>query len=166
MTRVYGLSLRTFAVFTALALGLAACAKAPAPPADEASLRALDAAYVEAWLNDDAGAQEKQVLALFDRDAVIMPGGGLIPENGIGNLKKFWFPDGASPTIVAHFQHDIGAVEQSGDLGVVSGRYTLSFTYENQSIAQAGNYLIVAKHGASGWRIVKMIWNDQPLTDV
>jgi ketosteroid isomerase-like protein len=165
MTRVYGRSLWIIAVVAASAFALAACAKAPAP-ADEPSLRALDAAYVEAWLNDDATRQEKQVLALFDRDAVIMPGGGLPPENGIRDLKNFWFPDGASPTIVTHFRHDIGTVEVSGDLGVVSGRYTLSFTYENQSIAQAGNYMIVARNGAGGWRIKKMIWNDQPLTDV
>jgi len=166
MTRVYGRSVWNIAILGALALGFGACAKAPPAPADEASLRALDAAYVEAWLNDDAVKQEKQVLALFDRDAVIMPGGGLTPEEGIGNLKNFWFPDGASPTFVTHFQHDIGTVDLSGDLGVISGRYTLSFTYENQSIAQAGNYMIVARNAAGGWRIRKMIWNDQPLTDV
>lgn len=147
------------------ALFLTACAKAPVP-ADEASLRALDAKYVEAWLVEDAAQQEKAVLALFDREAVIMPGGGLHPESGLANLKNFWFPDGASPTYVTHFTHEIDDVDISGDLGVVSGRYTLSFTYENQSITQAGNYLIVAENGAGGWRIKRMIWNDQPLTEV
>ncbi|MGE0183447.1 MAG: DUF4440 domain-containing protein [Parvularculaceae bacterium] len=146
-------------------LALAACAKAPVP-AEEASLRALDAAYVAAWLNEDSAAQEEAVLALFDRGAVIMPGGGLPPEDGIGNLKKFWFPNGASPTFVTHFEHDIANVDIAGDLGVVSGRYTLGFTYENQSIAQTGNYMLVARSGAEGWRIVRMIWNDQSLTDV
>lgn len=162
MRRVYG---QTFTGAAALFLAAAGCAKAPAP-ADEASLRALDAAYVEAWLTEDAAQQEKAVLALFARDAVIMPGGGLPPEDGIGNLKNFWFPDGASPTAVSHFTHTIDEVELSGDLGVVSGRYTLSFTYDSQSITQAGNYLIVAKNGAGGWRIKRMIWNDQPLTEV
>ncbi len=148
-----------------LAVLVSGCAKAP-PPADEASLRALDAAYVDAWLREDAAAQEKAVLALFDREAVIMPGGGLPPEDGIGNLKNFWFPDGASPTVVTHFDHDIDEVEVSGPLGVVSGRYTLSFTFENQSITQAGNYMIVAHQNSGGWRIRRMIWNDQPLTEV
>lgn len=147
------------------AIALAACAKAPAP-ADESSLRALDDAYVEAWLTANAEDQEKAVLALFDREAIIMPGGGLAPENGVANLKNFWFPQGAPPTVVTHFTHDIDEVELSGDLGVVSGRYALSFTYENQSIAQAGNYLFVAKSTAKGWRIKRMIWNDQPLTEV
>lgn len=156
---------RVFAISLLTAFALAACAKTPAP-AGESSLRELDAAYVEAWLTEDAADQEKAVLALFDRNAVIMPGGGLLPEDGINNLKKFWFPDGASPTIVTHFTHEIDEVDMSGDLGVVSGRYTLSFTYENQSIAQAGNYLFVAEHSARGWRIKRMIWNDQPLTEV
>lgn len=156
---------RAFATPFFAALALAACAKAP-PPAGEASLRDLDAAYVDAWLSEDAADQEKAVLALFDRNAVIMPGGGLSPEDGINNLKKFWFPSGAPPTIVTHFTHEIAEVDMSGDLGVVSGRYTLSFTYENQSIAQVGNYLFVAEHGADGWRIKRMIWNDQRLTEV
>lgn len=152
-------------IFAALLLALAACSKTP-PPAGEGSLRALDAAYVDAWLIEDAAEQEKTVLALFDRDAVIMPGGGAPREEGLSALKNFWFPDGASPTLVTHFTHDIKNIDLAGDIGVISGRYALSFSYENQSAAQAGNYLIVAKNGASGWRIVRMIWNDQPLTDV
>ncbi|HNR76837.1 MAG TPA: nuclear transport factor 2 family protein [Parvularculaceae bacterium] len=153
-------------LLTALAVSaLAACVKAPVA-ADEAGLRALDAAYVAAWLNQDAAEQEAAVLALFDRNAVILPGGGSPPEDGIGNLRNFWFPEGAAPTFVTHFEHDIADVDIAGGLGVVSGRYTLAFTYENQSMAQAGNYMIVAKNDAKGWRIVRMIWNDQPLTEV
>lgn len=144
---------------------VAACSKAPAPAGEEA-LRALDAAYVDAWLTADAAEQEKKVLALFAKDAVIMPGGGLRPEEGTENLKSFWFPEGASPTIVNHFEHAIDDVAIDGNLGVVSGRYTLSFTYDNQTVSQAGNYLIVAEGGAGGWRITRMIWNDQPLTEV
>lgn len=153
-------------LIAAIAVGsLAACTK-KAAPADEAALRALDDAYVEAWLTAEAGAQEKAVLALFARDAVIMPGGGLPPEDGIQNLKNFWFPDGASPTTVTHFTHDIDDIDVSGELGVVSGRYTLSFVYENQTVSQAGNYLIVAETAGGEWRIKRMIWNDQPLTEV
>lgn len=144
---------------------LAGCAKPPLP-ADEASLRELDAAYVDAWLTEDFAAQEKAVLALFDPDAAIMPGGGLAPEVGVANLKNFWFPDGVQPTIVTHFTHEIEDVDLSGTLGVVAGRYTLNFTYENQSVAQAGNYLFVARNTSNGWRITRMIWNDQQLTEV
>jgi hypothetical protein len=148
-----------------VAVATAACSSNSSEP-DEASLRALDAAYVEAWLTSDPDEQEKQVLSLFDPEAVIMPGGGLPPEAGLRNLKNFWFPEGAAPTVVTHFAHDIDGVEISGDMGFVSGRYTLSFVYENQTISQAGNYLIIADHGPSGWKIKRMIWNDQPLTEV
>jgi ketosteroid isomerase-like protein len=147
-------------------LALAGCGKAPAPSGDEKSLRALDAAYVEAWLKDDAERQKDAVLALFQRDAVILPGGGLSPEEGVENIKKFWFPEGAGQTLVTHFTRDIDAVDVSGGLGVVSGRYTLSFIYEGQSMTQAGNYMFVAEATGSGWRITRMIWNDQPLTEV
>jgi len=129
-------------------------------------MRGLDAAYVDAWLTEDAAEQERAVLALFETNAAIMPGGGSPPEIGIDNLKNFWFPDGAPPTLVTHFTHDIDDIDLSGDLGVVSGRYTLSFSYQDQMVAQAGNYLIVARHRSEGWRINRMIWNDQPLTDV
>ena len=95
-----------------------------------------------------------------------MPGGGLQPETGISNLKKFWFPDGASPMVVTHFEHDVDDVDVSDEIGVLSGRYAMSFTYENQSIAQSGNYLIVARNSAGGWRIIRMIWNDKPMTEV
>ena len=164
MKRVCKMTART--VFAAFLIIVSSCARSPTGAADEAGLRALDAAYVDAWLTTEPSDQEKAVLALFDRAAVIMPGGGLSPEVGIANLKNFWFPDGAPPTIVNHFTHDIAHTDISGNLGVISGRYALSFTYENQSIAQAGNYLIVAEHGVAGWRIRRMIWNDQPLTDV
>lgn len=153
------------ATVTIAALVAQACSPAQIS-SDEQSLRALDAAYVEAWLTEDPGAQEKAVLALFDRDAVIMPGGGAPPEDGINNLRNFWFPDGAAPTIVTHFSHEIDSVDVAEPLGVISGRYTLSFTYENQSVTQAGNYMIVAKSRPGGWRIERMIWNDQPLTEV
>lgn len=144
---------------------VAACGRAPAS-ADEAAIRALDAAYVDAWLIEDAAKQESAVLELFEHNASIMPGGGSPPEVGIDNLRSFWFPDEAPPTLVTHFIHDIDEIELSGDLGVVSGRYTLSFSYQDQNFAQAGNYLIVARLRPGGWRIVRMIWNDQPLTDV
>jgi hypothetical protein len=163
MARVYRSILQGAAA--ALIVAAMSCSKAPAPATEDA-LRSLDAAYVEAWLVEDAAQQEKAVLALFDRNAVIMPGGGLPPESGLANLKNFWFPDGAPPTFVTHFTHEIDEIELADDLGVVSGRYTLSFTYENQSITQAGNYLFVAENSANGWRIKRMIWNDQPLTEV
>jgi len=147
----------------------AGCARneiAPAPELEDAALRSLDAAYVEAWLKPDREKQERAVLALFDKRAVIMPGEGMAPAKGQKALGEFWFPDGEPPTEVSHFTHDIEAVDIAGDLGVVSGRYTLSFDYSERSFAQNGNYLFVARRISGEWKIMRMIWNDQPLTDV
>lgn len=161
MNRSYGLLLLTVAAM----LLAGACSRGPAP-VDEKSLRDLYSAYVEAWLKDDTAEQEKAVLALFSRDAVIMPGGGLPPAEGLKSLREFWFPDGGGPTKVTHFTHEIDSVDVAAPIGVVSGRYTMSFAHEGQSVTQAGNYMIVAVQAGGGWRIKRMIWNDAPLTEV
>lgn len=156
--------------FSALAavLALAACVEAepPAGAGAEEGLKALDRAYAEAWLAPAPEAQERAVLALFDRDAVIMPDGAAGPEEGVSSLRRFWFPDDAPATTVSHFEREIDAIDVEGDLGVVSGRYVLSFTYDGRDLTQKGNYILVARFGGGAWKIRRMIWNDAPLTDV
>lgn len=147
---------------------LAACVDPdpPAAPAAEEGLRALDRAYAEAWLAPSPAEQERAVLALFDREAVIMPDGAAGPEEGVSSLRRFWFPDDAPATTVSHFERQIDDIEVNGDLGVVSGRYVLSFRYDGRDMTQKGNYILVARYGGGAWRIKRMIWNDAPLTDV
>lgn len=151
-----------------LGLFLSGCARtaAPAGPANEEGLRALDRAYAEAWLAPSQTDQERAVLALFDRDAVIMPDGAAGPEEGVSSLRQFWFPDDAPSTTVSHFQREIDDVEIEGGLGVVSGRYILSFNYGGRDLTQKGNYVLVARYAGGAWKITRMIWNDAPLTDV
>ncbi len=147
---------------------LAACAKGEplATAAADESLRALDRAYAEAWLAPSPADQERAVLALFDRNAVIMPDGASGPEEGVSSLRRFWFPDDAPATTVSHFDREIDDIEVNGDLGVVSGRYVLSFSYDGRDLTQKGNYVLVARYAGGAWRIRRMIWNDTPLTDV
>lgn len=150
------------------AMALAACVEAEPPdaPAAEEGLRALDRSYAEAWLAPSPDGQERAVLALFDRDAVIMPDGAAGPEEGVSSLRRFWFPDDAPSTTVSHFERQIDAIEIEGDLGVVSGRYVLSFSYDGRDLTQKGNYVLVARYARGAWKIRRMIWNDAPLTDV
>lgn len=152
----------------AVALLTAACSRVETPEAAAAAegLRALDRAYAQAWLAPSPEDQERAVLALFDRDAVIMPDGAAGPEEGVSSLRRFWFPDDAPATTVSHFEREIDDVEISGDLGVVSGRYLLSFSYDGRDLTQKGNYVLVARFAGGAWRIKRMIWNDAPLTDV
>lgn len=159
--------LKSVAMLTSV-LSIAACVEAepPAGPAAEEGLRALDRAYAEAWLSPSPEAQERAVLALFDREAVIMPDGAAGPEEGISSLRRFWFPDDAPSTTVSHFDRVIDAIELEGDLGVVSGRYVLSFRYDGRDLTQKGNYVLVARYAGGAWKIRRMIWNDAPLTDV
>jgi len=151
-----------------VAVLLGACAKIEPPEAAAAtaSLRALDEAYAKAWLAPAPDDQERAVLALFDRDAVIMPDGAAAPEEGVSSLRRFWFPDDAPSTTVSHFEREIDDVEVAGNLGVVSGRYVLSFSFDGRDLTQKGNYILVARYAGGAWRIKRMIWNDAPLTDV
>lgn len=150
------------------ALALVACADrgSQTQAGDEEGLRALDRAYAEAWLAPSPDDQERAVLSLFDRGAVIMPDGAAGPEEGLPSLRRFWFPDDAPATTVSHFERQIDAVELDGNLGVVSGRYVLSFSYDGRDLTQKGNYVLVARYAGGAWRIKRMIWNDAPLTDV
>lgn len=150
------------------ALTLIACAeRGPSTaPAAEEGLRALDRAYAEAWLAPSPDDQERAVLSLFDRGAVIMPDGAAGPEEGLSSLRRFWFPDDAPATTVSHFEREIDDIEVDGNLGVVSGRYVLSFSYDGRDLTQKGNYVLVARYAGGAWRIKRMIWNDAPLTDV
>jgi len=145
-------------------LFLASCGGQPSSDHD-AALRALDAAYVDGWKKQSAEAQEKAVMALFTNDAVIMPGGGAEPGNGIRAVRSFWFPEDSPMTNVNRFDHDITNISADGALGVVSGRYRLEFEYGGESYAREGNYLFVAENQARGWRISQMIWNDSALDE-
>jgi hypothetical protein len=143
---------------------LAACAGKTSSGDAEASLRSLDEAYVAAWLESDPKAQEKQVLELFAREAILLPGGGIEPQQGVDALRSFWFPADSPPTVVTLFSHDIVDLEVEGEMGVVSGKYALEFSYQGVAYAQSGNYMMIASQGPACWKISRMIWNDRTVT--
>lgn len=144
---------------------LAALALAGSSPADVDRLKALDHEYVEAWRQAGSAAQSAAVLPLFEEDAVIMPGLGTSPARGRAAISQFWFPAGP-PTVITRFEHQIDAIETHGDLGFVSGRQRLDFTYGPSATRQEGNYMFVARRQGDGsWRIRRMIWNNRTLQD-
>lgn len=125
------------------------------------NLRALDEAYVNAWKEAGADAQQKAVMALLADDAVIMPGGGLAPRRGKNEIRTFWFPSNAPSTKVEKFEHIINGVESSDNLGVIHGRFVLEFKSGGQHVRESGNYLIVARRTPNEpWRIAELIWNN------
>ena len=147
------------AILSALVFA-AACARAPRTmPEADAAIRHLDEAYIAAWLQTDAAAQEKAVLALFANDATIMPGDGSPPRQGRDEIRLFWFPQGAPATEVTAFTHDIAGVDADGAVGAVHGSYALSFRYEGAEYSQSGAYLMVVQNSGDDWKISRMIWN-------
>ena len=130
----------------------------------EEALRALDQAYVDAWLLPGSERQQAALLSLFAADAVIMPGGGTPPKRGKAELASFWFPKGAPPTNVRAFKHVVHGVDVEDGLGVVFGRSSLEFEYGGTEVAQEGNFLLTARRGDGGeWQITRMIWNNRTL---
>jgi len=136
----------------------------PLEAEDQLALVELSQAYVQAWRADGPQAQREALLPLFSDDAVIIPGGGAEPVQGRAALAEFWFPDGAPPTIVSLFQHDIRYLGGEGDTGLVRGRSLIYFEYDGAVSAQEGNFLLVAGRGADDvWRIDQLMWDSQEI---
>lgn len=147
-------------LFLGSVLFLVSCARDDAGGASD--LRALDAAYVSAWKNEDAAAQREAVMALFASDAVIMPDGGAEPKRGKNAISAFWFSDDTPATKVIEFTHSIDSIETENDLGVIRGRFSLEFEYGSQRVKEEGNFQIVARRGPEGkWKIGQFIWNSR-----
>ena len=93
-------------VLSGAALAIAGCTTAsPAPQftaADERAVRAVDSAYVAAWLRDDTTG----VMNTLAPDAVLMPAGQrILPSPNA--IRTFWWPSDSSHTRILTFQRTI-----------------------------------------------------------
>lgn len=147
-----------------LALATASASAAPLErlaPADEAKVRAANAAYVEAWRQNDPAA----VLATVWPDAVLIPQGSA-PVVGREAIRKFWWPPG-SRTTIRRFTFTTDEIGGDGSLAWARGTFQFDFTYESQgknsALANRGNYLNLFLRGPGGeWRISHRMWGDLP----
>lgn len=146
----------------AAALLLSACGSgqgtAPLTEADSAALRAVDRAYVEAWLADDTAA----VLATLAPDAVLMPAGArplATPEA----IREFWWPRDGSRTRVTGYTTTIDEIGGTRDLAYMRGTGQLSFVYEKDTLRleQTNRNMtltLLARAADGGWRIRRRMW--------
>ncbi|MDQ6871859.1 MAG: hypothetical protein M3037_07565, partial [Gemmatimonadota bacterium] len=98
--------------FSGVLLALIAACAAPAADsvrstlrltaADERAIRAVDSAYVTAWLGDDTTA----VLATLAPDAILMPA-GQHPLAGTDAIRGFWWPVDGSHTRILTFTRQL-----------------------------------------------------------
>jgi uncharacterized protein (TIGR02246 family) len=129
---------------------------------DRAAIRALDSAFVQAWLRDDTTA----VLGLFATDAVLMPPGSA-PRTGQAAIRAYWWPADGSRTRITAFDRSIAEIGGSRELAFVRGTASLTWDYakDGKSSAQKGrstDLMLVAPDASGRWRIVRHMWNTLP----
>jgi uncharacterized protein (TIGR02246 family) len=149
---------------------LSACRATSAGPArppglsvrDRAAIRALDTAFVQAWLRDDTSG----VLALFHPDAVLIPPGGR-PVAGLPAIRAYWWPDDGSHTRITTFTRELAEVEGTPALAWFRGVAALGWVYrkdgkEATQTSQSNDLVLVTPDRAGRWRITRQMWAPAP----
>jgi uncharacterized protein (TIGR02246 family) len=125
---------------------------------DRTAIRALDSAYVAAWLANDSAA----VLATLDPDVVLLPSGGR-PHVGLDAARRFWWPDDGSRTTITSYAATVDEVDGTPALAYIRGSSTLAFTYERDTVRSDGSsrtmtLTLVRKTPDGRWRITRRMW--------
>lgn len=127
--------------------------------ADISALRKLDQAYATEWIEGDADG----VMALFTKDATLVPHHGDDPIEGHQAIRDFWFNPDYPPTVVPEWTRSPAEIFVLGDVGVVRGTARLVWEYDGtRTTIPSGNYVLIAVRREDGWRIRMLTWNDDP----
>ena len=131
---------------------------------DVVAMKNLTEAYADAWLANDPEA----VMDVFTQDAVLIPHHGVGAVVGDEAIRGFFWPTDGPGVSVTNFT--LTSVEITGNdgLGVIRGRFSLSFSLENdpEVFSNDGNYVMILRKRSNGsWRISHYIWND-PVPEV
>ena len=161
---------RLLTAFPALILLLDVAACRPAgPPAsrtltdgDRAAIRALDTAFVEAWLRDDTAA----VLRLFQPDAILFPPGSE-PVEGLAAIRAYWWPTDGSHTRITAFTREVAEVGGTLGLAYFRGGATLAWVYqkdgkETAQTSRSTDLVLLTPGGDGHWRISRQMWSQRP----
>ena len=151
-----------------LLVGVAGCRPAgPAPSRtltdrEHAAIRALDTAFVQAWLRDDTAA----VLRLFHPNAVLLPPGAE-PVEGLPALRAYWWPTDGSHTRITSFTREITEIGGTPELAYFRGPATLAWVYRNAGkesaqTSRSTDLVLVTPDASGAWRILRQMWNQRP----
>lgn len=130
--------------------------------ADRASIEELNEQFIHGWVNND----EKTVLSLFARDAILFPP-GQSPVVGVNAIRGYWWPQDGSVTHITKFERSIDEIAGTRQLALLRGTSILAWTYEKNgktsSSSSRSTDLVLLKRERNGrWRIVRQIWNTLP----
>lgn len=125
---------------------------------DRQAIRALDSAYVDAWLRDDTAA----VMATLAPGAILMPA-GVRPLEGDSAIRSFWWPTDGSRTRILAYETTVDEIDGGDSLAFVRGTGALHFVYEKDPtrLEQASRNMtltVVARQADGSWRIHRRMW--------
>lgn len=146
---------RSRLIFCCIVLLAASLADSSPGPADAgAQILAAEAAELAAW---EAGDLEG-VMNAYAPDAVVMPGGSVIPDRA--TLRSLFEDFLADPGFSLTFRSDLPLVAASEELGVTVGTYVVTFTdpQSREVVRRSGRHLMTWKRQEDGqWRIVRQM---------
>lgn len=148
-----------FVLLLASGLGLSATGGSDRLPADDlAAVRAVNNAYVDAWLSNDP----EQVMKVFAPDAIIVPQGET-PVQGLESIRKFFWPEEAPKTKIVQFTITTDELGGSNDVAYVRGTYSFSFQFLRKGVMtprpNEGNYLMLFRRQPDGrWLVSHRMW--------
>ena len=118
-------------------------------------------AYASGW---NAENPQETILDLFVDDAVLLPHHGASQVVGKDNIEKHFWPAGLTGFKVNSYDFEIREITGIADLAYSSGRYSISFSFEDngemQTLNNAGNYVMIFRKVNREWKISRYIWND------
>jgi uncharacterized protein (TIGR02246 family) len=155
-------TLRQVTLAVGAVIAMSACAPAASPPvdtaADEAALKAVTAAWLEAY---NAGDVEK-IVALYEEDAVLMPPHAPV-AHGRAAIRAFLSADTAGATAAGiKLVPGTSTAGVAGDTGWESGTFTV--TNASGATVDSGSYLSVSRKSNGKWLYYRDTYNsDRPL---
>jgi|RhiMetdeSRZDD1v2_1073273.scaffolds.fasta_scaffold07425_15 uncharacterized protein (TIGR02246 family) len=137
-----------------------ASARAPLSAEARSAVSAATLAYRDAWL---ANAPEK-VMATLSSDATLIPS-GMEPISGAAAIRAFWWPAGGPATTITRMEQSIDDVSGEGDLAIVRGHGSLTFTMRQDgretTRTQRSTFVNVIRRQPDGsWKITLRMWSD------
>ena len=125
-------------------------------------IHALDSAFVEAWIRDDTAS----VLALFAKDAVLMPPNA-VPIVGRAAIKAWWWPTDGSHTRIVSFERHLDEIGAKGDFAFLRATSSLKWRYSKDGntstqTSRSTDLVVLSRDESGGWKIIRQMWNTLP----
>ena len=143
----------------------AACIAAP-PAAtftaeDQRAVRALDSAFVTAWLRDDTTG----VMNTLAPDAVLLPAGQQ-PLTTPNAIRSFWWPSDSSHTRILTFDRAIDELGGEANTAWMRRTDSLTFTYAkggttSQLTSRSMSLAMLRRQPDGSWRFSRVMWGNR-----